>query len=75
LESINGEVLGPTGPGGAEPLSSWSSISFPDFENYRIDLSGAEPAVITSAVIPEPASGIIWVVATAIVGRRLRRRR
>lgn len=75
FESTNGEVLGPTGPGGADPLSSWSSLSFFDFENYRIDLTGAETADNTTAVIPEPASGIIWIVATAIAGRRFRRRR
>lgn len=64
--SPNGEVLGPTGPGGSSPLSGWSAPSLLDFDNYRIDLSGAKP-------VPEPSTGIVWALA-ALLGAMLRRR-
>ena len=75
LVSIDGEVLGATGPGGASPLSSWSFTPLFDNENYRIDLTGANPAVNTTTIIPEPTAATIWMVAAGIAGIRLRRRR
>ncbi len=57
--SPNGEVLGPTGLGGGNPLASWSSSTpLDDLENYQIDLVGAFSAV------PEPSSALLWMSAT-----------
>ena len=62
LESTNGEVVGSTGPGGSDPLASWVALDIFDFENYRIDLTGAEVASPPSNVVPEPSSFILWGV-------------
>ncbi|TWU48546.1 hypothetical protein Poly51_44460 [Rubripirellula tenax] len=68
--STNGEVIGPLGPGGNSPLTSWTNPQpLLDNANYRIDLTGAGPAV------PEPTTAIIWIVfAASLIGyeRRMR---
>jgi hypothetical protein len=73
LLPLDGEVVGPTGVGGSEPLSFWTSPPPPlfDFENYQIDLTGAAPAVSDVTVVPEPSSLLVWApLALAYVRRR-----
>jgi hypothetical protein len=68
---IDGEVVGPTGPGGSDPLSFWTSMPLLDFEDYQIDLTGALPAVSDVTVVPEPASLLVWApLALVYAGRR-----
>ena len=67
--STNGEVVGPTGTGGNNPLASWTSLQFLDFENYQIDLTGAASAV------PEPSAAMIWACGSLLfVSSRKRKR-
>jgi hypothetical protein len=73
-ESTSGEVLGPTGPGGGEPLANWAAPDFLDSQQYQIDLSGAQFASEPATVIPEPASSSIWLAmfltALLVAGHR-----
>lgn len=69
LGSTDGEVLGPTGPGGNDPLASWSAAPLLDFENYRIDLTGAVSSV------PEPTSAMIWACGSLLFVSSRRRKR
>ena len=59
---VNGEdVLGPTGPGGGQPISSWNGQDFSIDGPYRIDLTGTE-----FAQVPEPGYGKVFVVLFAV---------
>jgi len=62
--SSNGEVVGPSGPGGGQPISDWYEDHFsePD-EAYEILLTGVEPAII-----PEPTALTIWALGLLAVG-------
>jgi hypothetical protein len=63
--SSSGEVVGPSGPGGADPVSGWSADGFSEpLESYEIRLTGALP-VRTDNVIPEPVSLAIWGLGAA----------
>ncbi|MEE8450391.1 MAG: hypothetical protein V3R99_00700 [Thermoguttaceae bacterium] len=59
-----GEVVGPDGPGGANPIITWDvdSFSFPG-EAYEIVLTGAE----FLSVIPEPSGFVVWGLIGLIV--------
>ena len=64
--SRNGEVVGPTGPGGGAPLSSWTwDTGVVEFEpDYRIDLLGATFAQSDGGgnMVPEPAAVLVWTL-------------
>ena len=73
------DVVGPTGPGGANPLVAWnvdgfSESIFPPFStSYEIVLTGA-----TFAAVPEPTSFALFAAGSLIalgVQRRRRQRR
>jgi hypothetical protein len=46
------EVVGPTGPGGSQVLSSWTGNTSSPGGDYRISLTGA-------AFVPEPSTGLL----------------
>lgn len=61
-----GSLVGPTGPGGADPMTGWSADSHELSWRYTVALTGAE-----YAVVPEPASlGLLALAALAAVRRR-----
>jgi len=65
LNSSDGEVVGPTGPGGAEPVSAWSVDGFSEpFEAYEIQLTGAS-FVSSTSTIPEPSSFALFGIGAA----------
>lgn len=66
---LGGTQFGPTGPGGGDALSGWSSTSN-EFGAYEIRLSGAE--AVTS--VPEPSGALLAGLAlgAAALGRRRR---
>ena len=66
-----GVVLGPTGPGGGSPVTSWGGGG--STGNYRIDLTGTQAA--EGVVIPLPAA--VWAGLALLGGiglKRMRRR-
>jgi hypothetical protein len=61
-----GSLVGPTGPGGADPMTGWTVDSHELPWNYTIALTGAE-----YAVIPEPAAlGLLALGALIALRRR-----
>jgi hypothetical protein len=66
-----GEVFGPTGPGGADPLDGWSPSGAVDFPGYRINLRGAQAA----SVVPEPSSFLVWGISLGLAIFLARRQR
>jgi hypothetical protein len=58
-----GETVGPTGPGGDLPVSSWNNLGT-NQGTYQIALTGAE--FVPETVIPEPTSVVLFAVG--IVG-------
>jgi len=67
-----GAVYGPTGPGGASPLSGWTGSSFYDSGAYSIALTGAEAA---RTPVPEPTTLTVLAIGLCGAGLRWRRRR
>lgn len=64
-ESVTGEILpdipeygvfGPTGSGGADPISGWGGGAFAQSGSYRIELTGAFR-------VPEPQSALVRALA------------
>jgi len=65
------DVVGPTGPGGAAPLSGWTEAHVENGVPYRIVLTGA-----AVAVVPEPGTLVLLAAGTlAALGAARRRRR
>jgi hypothetical protein len=62
------QLAGPTGPGGASPLTGWNSTSS-ETGDYEIDLTGAQFVSAT----PEPSSGLLLSGGLLLAGL-LRRR-
>jgi hypothetical protein len=75
--SADGEVVGPTGPGGASAISDWigDDDGFAPITAgaYEIQLQGAEFAQ-TAAVVPEPASFALFALGSTIACGVYRRR-
>ena len=67
---IFGGQFGPTGPGGAQPLSGWQSITS-EWDAYEIVLTGAS---YVTASVPEPSSSLLVgsALAAVVVTRRRR---
>jgi hypothetical protein len=62
------DVVGPTGPGGGDPLVGWlAEIVAPDPRDYGI--------VLTGVVVPEPATGLLTGLGLLLLGSARRRRR
>ena len=62
-------TYGPTGPGGAQPITSYTGSSN-EGTNYRITLTGAQ-----FVVVPEPGSALYVLAGLAGLGWTLRARR
>ena len=73
-ESLNGEVVGPDGDGGSEPLKSWIAAPVDDGPNYEIRFTGARQ-VQRNEVVPEPGACIVWLTLFGFLGIVLTRRR
>lgn len=70
------DVAGPTGPGGASPLTGWTGAADTvETGTYQINITGARFAVIApQAAIPEPGT-LVLLLAGAVVPLALLRRR
>ena len=79
LDAVDGALLfpateeegqdGPTGPGGGNPIASWSSSGPPGSDAYNINFSAAV------SVVPEPSTLALFGIGLAGLGFMTRRRR
>jgi hypothetical protein len=66
-------VFGPTGPGGASPLSGWSEVggAEPPMGSYTINFGGAAGVATVNVAVPVPPSIYLAALGMYVISRRL----